>query len=183
MNTLTKLNKLQTVQFNRRLTILALMVALGIVLSRLETLIPLPSPWIKLGLPNIMTLITMVFLGFRDALIVTTLRVILSSIFLGTFLSPTFFLSLSGGVTATLAMAVVYYYRKNPFSLVGVSILGAYAHTVAVTLCVYTFWIQQDFFFKLLPIFFIFSLTTGILNGLIGNFIITKLIEEKTSFA
>ena len=52
---------------NRRITTLALIVALGIVLQRFEALIPLPSPWIKLGLANVMTLVTMVFYGFRDA--------------------------------------------------------------------------------------------------------------------
>jgi len=167
---------------NRRITTLALIVALGVVLHRCEALIPLPSPWIKLGLANVMTLVTLVFLGFRDALTVTLLRVILSSILWGTFLSPTFFLSLSGGVAATLTMAIVYYYRKNPFSLIGVSICAAYAHTLAAVLCVYFFWVQHEFFFKLLPIFFTFALITGVLNGIVGNFITKKLTEEKIAF-
>ena len=167
---------------NRRITTLALIVALGIVLQRFEALIPLPSPWIKLGLANVMTLVTMVFLGFRDALIVTVLRVLLSSILWGTLLSPTFFLSLAGGVAATFTMAIVYYYSKSPFSLVGISVCAAYAHTLAAVLCVYFFWIHQNFFFKLLPIFFTFALITGILNGIVGNFIAKKLTEKKVSF-
>ena len=170
------------IQPNRRITTLALIVALSIVLYRLETLIPLPSPWIKLGLANVMTLVTLVFMGFRDALTVTLLRIVLGSILWGTFLSPTFFLSLSGGVAATLAMAMVYYYRKNPFSLIGISIFSAYAHTLAAVLCVYFFWVQQEFFFKLLPIFFTFALITGILNGIVGNYITKKLTEEKVAF-
>ena len=170
------------IQDNHRITTLALIVALGIVLHRFETLIPLPSPWIKLGLANVMTLVTLVFMGFRDALTVTLLRIILGSIFWGTFLSPAFFLSLSGGVAATFAMAAVYYYRKSPFSLIGVSVCAAYAHTLASILCVYFFWIQQEFFFKLLPIFFTFALITGILNGIVGNCITKKLTEKKVVF-
>ena len=69
--------KPEIMQPSRRITILALIVALGVVLHRLEALIPLPSPWVKLGLANVMTLVTLVFLGFRDALTVTILRVIL----------------------------------------------------------------------------------------------------------
>ena len=172
----------ELIQTNRRITTLALIVALGVVLHRLEGLIPLPSPWIKLGLANVMTLVTLVFLGFRDALTVTLLRVVLGSILWGVFLSPSFFLSLFGGVAATFTMAIVYHHRKNPFSLVGVSICAAYAHTLAATLCVYFFWVRQEFFFKLLPIFFTFALITGILNGIVGNYITKKLTEEKVAF-
>ena len=78
-------------RINRRVASLSLIVALGVVLHRLEVLLPLPSPWVKLGLANIMTLVTFIFFGFRDALTVTFLRVILGSIISGTFLSPTFF--------------------------------------------------------------------------------------------
>ena len=170
------------IQPNRRITTLALIVALGVVLHRLEGLIPLPSPWIKLGLANVMTLVTLVFLGFRDALTVTLLRVVLGSILWGVFLSPSFFLSLSSGVAATFTMAIVYYYSKSPFSLIGISVCAAYAHTLAAVLCVYFFWIHQNFFFKLLPIFFTFALITGILNGIVGNFIAKKLTEKKVSF-
>ena len=171
----------EATQINRRIGTLALMVSLGVVLHRLETLIPLPSPWVKLGLANVMTLVTLVFMGFRDALTVTLLRVILGSILLGTFLSPTFFLSLAGGVASTFTMGMVYYHRKGPFSLIGVSICASYANTFAVVLCVYFFWIQQEFFFKLLPIFFTFALITGILTGVVGNFITKKLTEEKAA--
>ena len=172
----------EQIQTNRRITTLALIVALGVVLHRLEGFIPLPSPWIKLGLANVMTLVTLVFLGFRDALTVTLLRVFLGSILWGTFLSPTFFLSLSGGVAATFAMALVYYRRRGPFSLVGVSICAAYAHTLAVVLCVYLFWVRQEFFFQLLPIFFTFALITGILTGIVGNFITKELTNKQVTF-
>ena len=78
-------------RINHRITILSLIVALGVVLHRLEILIPLPSPWIKLGLANVMTLVTLIFFGLRDAVTVTLLRIMLGSIVGGTFLSPTFF--------------------------------------------------------------------------------------------
>jgi heptaprenyl diphosphate synthase len=73
---------------------LAIMVALRVILHRLEALLPLPSPWIKLGLANLMTLVALVFLGFKEAVIVTFLRVVLGSILKVTFLGPNFILSL-----------------------------------------------------------------------------------------
>ena len=82
---------IEEIRINHRITILSLIVALGVVLHRLEILIPLPSPWIKLGLANVTTLVTLTFFGLHDALTVTLLRIILGSIIGGTFLSPTFF--------------------------------------------------------------------------------------------
>jgi len=82
---------IEEIRINHRITILSLIVALGVVLHRLEILIPLPSPWIKLGLANVTTLVTLIFFGLRDAVTVTLLRIMLGSIGGGTFLSPTFF--------------------------------------------------------------------------------------------
>jgi heptaprenyl diphosphate synthase len=72
---------------------IAIMVTLGVIIHSLEALLPLPSPWIKLGLglENLMTLVALVFLWFKEAVIVTFLRVVIGSILGGTFLGPTFF--------------------------------------------------------------------------------------------
>ena len=67
------------------------MVALGIILYRLEALLPLPTKWVKLGLANLMTLMALIYLGTREAFIVTLLRVILGSSLAETFLGPIFF--------------------------------------------------------------------------------------------
>ena len=39
------------------------MVALGVILHRLEALLPLPTPWVKLGLANLMTLMALGLFG------------------------------------------------------------------------------------------------------------------------
>ena len=80
-------------------------MVLGVILHRVEALLPLPTPWIKLGLANIMTMIALVFLGASAALTVTLLRIFLGSLLGGTFLGPTFFLSLTGGLAAWAVMA------------------------------------------------------------------------------
>jgi heptaprenyl diphosphate synthase len=154
---------------NRRVVIMALMVALGVILHRLEATLPLPTPWIKLGLANLMTLMALVYLGTREAFIVTLLRVILGSILGGTFLGPTFFLSLAGGLAGTAIMCGIYYKGKGPFSLIGISVCGAYTHTFVTATCVYFFLMKQTSFFMLLPFFFSLALITGILTGVAGN--------------
>jgi heptaprenyl diphosphate synthase len=148
---------------------MAIMLGLGVILHRFEALLPLPSPWIKLGLANLMTLVALVFLGFKEAVIVTFLRVVIGSTLGGTFLGPTFFLSLLGSIAAILIMGMLYRAAKNHMSLISISIFGAYTHTLTTSLCVYYFLIRESSFFTLLPFFFSLALLTGILTGSIAN--------------
>ena len=163
---------------NQKMLILAILVGLGVVLHRIETLLPLPSPWVKLGLANVMALVALVWFGFREALMVTLLRIFLGAVFGGTFLGPTFFLSLAGGLAAVGTMGLVHHLGKSWFSLVGVSVSAAYAHTTAIFLCVFLFFIPQKTFLQLLPVFLTFSLVTGILTGILANHVIRHLREE-----
>jgi heptaprenyl diphosphate synthase len=167
---------------DKRLISMALLVALGVILHRVEALLPLPAPWIKLGLANIMTLLALVFLGFKEALIVTGVRIFLGSIIGGTFLGPTFFLSFTGGLAAVLAMALVYRQEGGPFSLIGVSIVGALAHILAITFSVYFVFIPQDAFLHLLPFFLSLALVSGILTGIAGNILSSRLTEANVTF-
>lgn len=163
---------------HRRMAVIALLVGLGVVLHRMEALLPLPTPWVKLGLANIMTLVALVFLGFRAAVEVTLLRVLLGSVLSGTFLSPTFFLSLAGGLASVAVMGLLYREGQRAFSLVGVSVAAAYAHTIAIFVCVFYLFIHQSAFFNLLPVFLTFSLISGILTGLLANNITRHLSNE-----
>jgi len=163
---------------NSKLVVLAILVGLGVVLHRVETLLPLPSPWVKLGLANIMTLVAMALYGFRAALMVTLLRVLLGSLLAGTFLGPTFFLSLSGGLAAVGVMALVFRGSYGTFSLIGVSVAAAYAHTLAIFFVVFFFFIFQNTFLNLLPVFLTFSLISGILTGLLANNVTLELRKD-----
>ncbi|MGP0566846.1 Gx transporter family protein [Nitrospina sp. 32_T5] len=166
---------------NRKLVVLAILVGLGVVLHRVEAMLPLPSPWVKLGLANVITLVTLVRYGFSEALTVTVLRIFLGGIFGGTFLGPTFFLSLTGGLAAMAVMGLVHHLGKRWFSLIGVSVSAAYAHTTAIFLCVFFFFIQQKTFLQLLPVFLTFSLLTGILTGVLANHVLERMREENVT--
>ena len=157
---------------------MALLVALGVVLHRLEALLPLPSPWIKPGLANIMTLLALVHFGMRDAFLVTVVRVILASLFAGTFLGPSFLLSLAGGLVATACMGLVFNQGRTWFSMLGISLVGAWAHVTTIFLCVGLFFIQAKSFLALLPFFLIFSLVSGCLTGVVANSLMARLPES-----
>jgi len=109
---------------------------------------------------------------------VTLLRVLLGSVLGGTFLSPTFFLSLAGGLASVGVMGLLYREERRAFSLVGISVAAAYAHTTAIFVCVFFLFIHQSIFFNLLPVFLTFSLVSGVLTGLLANNITQHLSKE-----
>ena len=70
--------------YDRKIVIMTLVGALGIILHRLVALLPLPTPSVKLGLANQMNLMAITYLETREAFILTLIRAILGSILAGT---------------------------------------------------------------------------------------------------
>jgi heptaprenyl diphosphate synthase len=119
---------------------------------------------------------------FKEAVIVTFLRVVIGSILGGTFLGPTFSLSLVRGIAAILIMGMLYKIGKAHMSLIGISMFGAYTHTLVTSLCVYYFLIRESSFFTLLPFFFSFALLTGVLTGCIANTLTRQMQDISFNF-
>ncbi|HIJ85202.1 MAG: heptaprenyl diphosphate synthase component I [Magnetococcales bacterium] len=140
----------------------------------LESGLPLPGPWFKPGLANIFVLVAWFHLGGRAAMGVAVLRVLASSLILGTFLSPTFFLSLSGALGALLAMGIIGMlpFRVGP---VGFSIPASLAHMTAQVAMAYVMIIGHSGVFTALPWFLAGSWITGLFNGLAACFILQRL--------
>ena len=92
----------------RRVTNLALLVSIGLVLSIIESTFPplLPVPGAKLGLANIATVIALYMFGPRMALEVTILRSVIGGLLRGSVIG--LFLSFSGGLVSTLVMIFLY---------------------------------------------------------------------------
>lgn len=82
----------------QRLTRLALLTAIALIIFIIEAQIPplVAIPGVKMGLANIITLVTLYSFGRRDALMVLLVRIVLGSIFSGQMMTLLF--SLSGGL-------------------------------------------------------------------------------------
>ena len=158
---------------------IALLSAYAIALHGFESLLPSPIPWLRLGLANIITLVALCLYGFRVAMMVTLIRVTLSSLFTGTFLGPGFMLSLGGGVTSTLAMGYVLSLVPRLFSPVGLSVIGALFHNMAQLLLAYVLIIQRLGAVLLIsPFIILLGVVTGTVNGIVANLIILNLKKE-----
>ena len=159
---------------------LAMLVACASVLQVAESFLPHPLPGVRLGLANIITVIAMVYIGPGSAIQLAVLRTLVSSIVLGTFLTPTFLLSFSGGVVSAFVM--VFLYRLSGrgqlaatapvgqfrFSLIGISVGGAVSHILTQVALVYLLFIRSSGVLWLWPWLCIAAVVTGVLTGLIA---------------
>jgi heptaprenyl diphosphate synthase len=163
----------------RKLVFLAMLTSVAVVLHLLELALPNPTPWLRLGLANIISLSVLAIYGLGEGLIVGGLRILLGSFISGNLFGPAFLLSLSGGLTSTLAMWLTLSVAGRYFSLIGVSLIGAYVHTLTQLGVAYGVLIQHLGIFLLLPIFLGMALITGFLNGL-GALILTQHLSKLT---
>ena len=83
---------------------IAWLTALAITIHIAESALPSPLPGIKPGLANVVTIVALVQYGWGTAAWVALLRVLIGSLLIGTFLSPTFLLSLAGAVASITAL-------------------------------------------------------------------------------
>jgi heptaprenyl diphosphate synthase len=158
---------------------IALLSAFAIGIHGLESLFPTPVPWMKLGLSNIITVIALMLYGFRTAMFVTLVRVLLSSLLTGTFPGPAFILSLCGGVSSTLAMGLAIAVNQRLFTAVGLSIIGALFHNLAQLVIAYFLFIQRiEAFILIVPVITLIGTLTGTLNGLVAAMVIGNLKKD-----
>lgn len=157
-----------------KMVFLSLLVSIGLALSVLESAIPLPItiPGAKLGLSNMVILITLVLFGFKEGLIVGVLKSLVFVLVTGSISS--LFYSLSGAILSCFAMYFVYKFFSKIFSLIGVSIFGAVAHNIAqVTVAVLM--MNNVRIYSYLPILLLMSLFTGYFVGLSSIYISSNL--------
>lgn len=111
----------------KKLVFIALLTAISLGIWVIEAQIPapIPVPGVKLGLASVVTLTAMALLGRREALVVLVLRVVLASLFAGSFSAILF--SLTGGLLSWLVMALTLRLFDDRLLWV-VSVLGAVGH-------------------------------------------------------
>ncbi|MFZ2631509.1 MAG: Gx transporter family protein [Desulfosalsimonadaceae bacterium] len=162
---------------------IALLTAVACVLQISESMIPHPVPGLRLGLANMITLVALVVLGFRPAMEIAVCRTLLSSLILGTFMSPTFILSVAGAVISTLAMG--FFMRiarlRSHFrpSIIGISILGALIHNLVQLYLAYLLLIRHGGIFVFLPWLCMGALVMGWVTGTVAGSVCRRLAENR----
>lgn len=160
----------------QRLCVMAMLTASAIVLSILESFIPVFVPGVKLGLANVIILIMLYEFKVYEAFGVNILRLLLVGILRGTLLSPTFLMSLSGGMLSFLIMFL--FSRIKVFSCIGVSVLGSVGHATGQIL-VAIIMLSTSAVLYYLPFIGILSVLTGALSGVITRIYLKRSITKR----
>lgn len=152
----------------KKLALCAVLTALALGLSTLESLFPVsvlvPLPGIKLGLANIVTVFALYRLGDIPALAILIARCLLGAMFAGNASALLF--SLMGGVLAMLTMIVLR--RVRGLSVYGVSIAGAAAHNIG-QICAAMVVLGGTAVLGYLPVLLGVSMITGTLTGFVAS--------------
>lgn len=150
----------------KKTVIFGLMLALALILSYIESLLPLAVgiPGIKLGLPNLLIVIILYLYSGREALLLNILRVVLGGFLFGNLFSIVY--AVSG---AAVSFAAMYLLKKTGhFSVTGVSLGGGVFHNVGQML-VAVFVVEAYAPLVYLPVLLVAGLVTGGVIGLISS--------------
>lgn len=156
----------------KQMVTLSALVAVAMILSYVESMIPafVAVPGVKMGLSNIATVFALYSLGWPYAIIVSVVRVFLSSLLFGNFVSLIY--SLSG---AALALALMILFKKlDRFSTVGVSVAGGVGHNAGqiIAACI----VMENAAISLYIIPLIISGTiSGVLIGLVAGNLVERV--------
>ena len=150
----------------RRLCRNAVLVALAMIFSFVEHLLPLPLPGVKLGLANVVITAVFYLVSPLDAAVISLLRILLSALLFGSPVS--FFFSLSGGLIAYLALLLCNPFYNRFFSFIGVSVLAATGHHLGqIFAAAITY--GSGVVFTYLPWLLLAGIVTGVLTGTVLN--------------
>src|SRR5690554_2693672 len=155
--------------------LIAALATLAIAIHVAESTLPMPLPGAKPGLANVVIIAALLLFGWRTAAWVSLLKVLAGSIVAGTFLSPTFVLSLSGAIAAMAATGLVWALRPALLGPMGYSVLAAMAHMAAQFHVAWLLFIPHPALFNLLPILMTLALIFGLTSGMIVQIVLARM--------
>ncbi|MGI6117373.1 MAG: Gx transporter family protein [Bilifractor sp.] len=151
---------------------LAILIALALILSYVETLIPLNFgiPGIKLGLPNLVVVTGLCVLPAGEVLIISVARILLSGFLFGNMMSILY--SFAGGMLSFLVMYLLL--RFSRLSTMGVSIAGGVTHNIG-QLLVAAAVVENIRLIYYLPALLVAGVLTGLLIGVLADRVLAAL--------
>lgn len=152
----------------KKTAVLGLFAALSLIFSYIESILPVPLivPGAKLGLPNTLILLVLYAYGWREALSVNFVRILLSGFMFGNMFSIVY--SLAGAVFSFVVMILAK--KAKIFPMKSVSILGGVFHNVG-QMIVAVFLVSGLSVMAYLPVLLVAGVLTGLCNGVLAEII------------
>ena len=148
--------------------------ALALIFSYVETLIPIPIgiPGIKLGLANLIIVISLYKFSIKETGLLMVTKVLLAGFMFGN-LSMILY-SLAGGISSLIVMLILR--KSDKFSVFGVSMMGGVFHNLG-QLIVAVVVLESISIFYYMPVLLVIGLVTGFVIGFISNEIMKRMKE------
>lgn len=150
----------------KRVAYSAMLVALAMIFSYVEALIPFSFgiPGIKLGLANLVVVIGLFFLKPLQVFGILIARIVLTAFMFGNMSSLLY--SLAGGMLSFCVMLLLK--KCKGFSIIGISMAGGVSHNVG-QLVVAAWVVENLHVFYYMPVLLVVGLITGMLIGTVGQ--------------
>lgn len=151
---------------SKKTAYLGLFSAVAIIFGYVESLIPFFAgiPGIKLGLANLAVLFILERYTWKEAALVSVVRILVIGFLFGNLFS--IFYSLAGAALSLLVMVLLN--KQKGFSLIGVSIAGGVSHNIG-QLLVAILIVETTSLLYYAPALLVSGVITGFLIGLVTN--------------
>lgn len=156
----------------KKLTVLSLCIAIAMVLSFIESQIPafVAIPGVKAGLANIAVVYALYKLGWKEAILVSVIRVVLVSLLFGSIMS--LFYSLAGAALSLAGMIVLK--KTDKFSCIAVSVTGGVLHNIGQILIAGII-LETDVLRYYLPFLLVSGTIAGIIIGILAAYLVRRV--------
>lgn len=157
---------------NKKVAEFGIFLALALILSYVESLIPFNFgiPGIKLGLANLVIVIALYRISFKETFMLSILRVLLAGFMFGNMMMILY--SLAGAVFSLLVMFFLKKLDKN--SITGISMAGGVAHNMGQLLVAMAV-VETVQIAYYAPVLLIAGLITGFLIGTVATEVIKRI--------
>lgn len=156
----------------KRMTSAAMLAALAMIFSYIETMIPINFgiPGIKLGLANVVAVVALYLLEARWAFVISGLRIALVAFTFGNISMGVY--SLAGGMLSLAAMVILY--KKNGYTIIGVSVIGGVFHNIG-QLAVAVVTVSNINLILYFPVLLFAGVITGYLIGVAASLVLPRI--------
>lgn len=154
----------------KRIILIANLVAVSVIFSYFDKMVSQAAfpflPTAKIGLANIVILLGVYKFEFKETLVMTTLKVVLSGLLIGGLIS--FAISSVASFLSFFAMYIFHKILKDKVSPISISVIGGFVHIVTQLIVVNLIYSLGDAILYYGALMIFVSLITSILIGFVS---------------
>lgn len=156
----------------KKLVTLAVTISVAMILSFVESRIPafVAIPGVKVGLANIAVIFALYKMGWREAISVSVIRVLLVALLFGSVVSLAY--SIAGAVISLSLMILLK--KLGIFTEVSVSVVGGITHNIGQILIAFLL-LETSVVFYYLPFLLVSGVIAGIAVGIASALLIKRI--------